>query len=147
MSLTILISGTNYEDSVRFKIFATNDRDMLSDEHINNPIFVERAERDIKGKLPSWSGLTGDAADWLRDAVISQTCALLMPSVRGLMTTSEQVEGIIIKKDIDPVRMETDFYGEADYCLSQIASYSGSVIPIISGTVDQATTMFESMES
>jgi len=147
MALTILISGTNYEDSIRIKLFGANDTDLLPDSAINNPTFIEKAERIIKAKFTGWSGLTGDDADWLRDAVLAQTCALLAPSVRNLMTTSEQVERLKITKDIDPDGLETSFYGEVDYCLSQIGSFSGSLHPRISGTIDRSPVMFNSISS
>lgn len=134
--LEILEPG--FEDAVRIKLGV--DIDDLPNEDINNKFVAELAEAKIKRRVPNFKEITDpEELMYLQNAVISQICAILCPSMARRLNLKIAISDVRIDKDkVDWEEMRQKFLTEVEESLTQIQSVSVDITSI-SKFVDKIT--------
>lgn len=134
--LEILEPG--FEDAVRIKLGV--DIDDLPNEDINNKFVAELAEAKIKRRVPNFKEITDpEELMYLQNAVISQICAILCPSMARRLNLKIAISDVRIDKDkVDWEEMRQKFLTEVEESLTQIQSVLVDITSI-SKFVDKIT--------
>ncbi|MEM0173397.1 MAG: hypothetical protein QXI16_02705, partial [Sulfolobaceae archaeon] len=114
--------------------------DDLPNEDINNKFVAELAEAKIKRRVPNFKEITDpEELMYLQNAVISQICAILCPSMARRLNLKIAISDVRIDKDkVDWEEMRQKFLTEVEESLTQIQSVSVDITSI-SKFVDKIT--------
>jgi len=118
--MEILQAG--FETAVRSRFGL--DEDDLPNEEINQPLIVDVAEALIKRRVPRYTEITDDIEFlFLQNAVISQICAILCPSMPRRLDLKVAVSDVKIEKEkVDWIKQQEIYLQEVESNLSQITS-------------------------
>ena len=118
--MNILQQG--YETAVRSKFGI--DEDDLPNEELNNPLIIDVAEAIIKKRVPNYA-LINDPIEllFLQNAVISQICYMLCPSMAKRLNLKVSLSDVKLEKEkVDWVAQANIFAQEIEGYLDKIDS-------------------------
>lgn len=116
------ILTTGFESIVRSRLGI--DTDDLLDTELNQPLIVDLAEAIIIKRVPEYSTIT-DSVDllYLQNAVISQICALVCPSMPRRLNLKISISDVKIEKEkINWESMKQQFLADVDANLCSITT-------------------------
>jgi len=100
------------------------DADDLTDEELNQPLIVDLAEATIIRRVPAYESIT-DPLDllYLQNAVISQICYILCPSMPKRLNLKISISDVKIEKEkVDWDMMAAKFLAEVESNLGSITT-------------------------
>ena len=116
----MVILQAGYEDVVRSRLGI--DADDLPDTELNQPLVVDLAEAIIIKRVPEYASVV-DAVDqlYLQNAVISQICAIVCPSMPRRLNLKISISDVKIEKEkIDWDAQQLKYLGEVEANLGNI---------------------------
>jgi len=118
----MLILEPGFENVVRSRLGV--DADDLTDEELNQPLIVDLAEATIIRRVPAYESIT-DPLDllYLQNAVISQICYILCPSMPKRLNLRISISDVKIEKEkVDWDMMAAKFLAEVESNLGSITT-------------------------
>ncbi|GEM_PF-2358717 len=118
----MLILEPGFENVVRSRLGV--DADDLTDEELNQPLIVDLAEATIIRRVPAYESIT-DPLDllYLQNAVISQICYILCPSMPKRLNLKISISDVKIEKEkVDWDMMAAKFLAEVESNLGSITT-------------------------
>jgi len=118
----MLIIEPGFENVVRSRLGV--DADDLTDEELNQPLIVDLAEATIIRRVPAYESIT-DPLDllYLQNAVISQICYILCPSMPKRLNLKISISDVKIEKEkVDWDMMAAKFLAEVESNLGSITT-------------------------
>lgn len=118
----MLILEPGFENVVRSRLGV--DADDLTDEELNQPLIVDLAEATIIRRVPAYKSIT-DPLDllYLQNAVISQICYILCPSMPKRLNLKISISDVKIEKEkVDWDMMAAKFLAEVESNLGSITT-------------------------
>lgn len=118
----MLILEPGFENVVRSRLGV--DADDLTDEELNQPLIVDLAEATIIRRVPAYESIT-DTLDllYLQNAVISQICYILCPSMPKRLNLKISISDVKIEKEkVDWDMMAAKFLAEVESNLGSITT-------------------------
>lgn len=118
----MLILEPGFENVVRSRLGV--DADDLTDEELNQPLIVDLAEATIIRRVPAYESIT-DPLDllYLQNAVISQICYILCPSMPKRLNLKISISDVKIEKEkVDWDMMAAKFLAEVESNLGNITT-------------------------
>lgn len=118
----MLILEPGFENVVRSRLGV--DADDLTDEELNQPLIVDLAEAIIIRRVPAYKSIT-DPLDllYLQNAVISQICYILCPSMPKRLNLKISISDVKIEKEkVDWDMMAAKFLAEVESNLGSITT-------------------------
>lgn len=116
----MVILQAGYENVVRSRLGI--DADDLPDTELNQPLVVDLAEAIIIKRVPEYASVV-DAVDqlYLQNAVISQICAIVCPSMPRRLNLKIAISDVRIEKEkIDWDAQQLKYLGEVEANLGNI---------------------------
>lgn len=118
----MLILEPGFENVVRSRLGV--DADDLTDEELNQPLIVDLAEATIIRRVPAYESIT-DTLDllYLQNAIISQICYILCPSMPKRLNLKISISDVKIEKEkVDWDMMAAKFLAEVESNLGSITT-------------------------
>jgi hypothetical protein len=118
----MVILTTGFETAVRSRLGV--DTDDLTDTELNQPLIVDLAEAIVTKRVPLYTSIT-DSVDllYLQNAVVSQICALVCPSMPRRLNLKIAISDVKIEKEkINWEAMKLQFLDDVDANLGSITT-------------------------
>jgi len=142
----ILDKRAEWHSQCRVKLLGEDNSNTIADTTLD--FWSDLAERLIKAKATDWATLLtagGNDKEYLIDATISMLCAMYVTPLKNQMATDIKVGEIAVKKELDFDSMELDFYGEVEFLLGKISTYTMTTITRVGKITN--TEIFEAIEN